>query len=406
MRIQFSIQIIVKHLYYIFYIILPVLGLTACTEEVERLDGGETSHSLCLTAEVAPFTSEDGTTRSKIDGTGFEVNDWIRLKVICPFVSSAEYTESTYSGSFDAFYLLKYNGGSWVPLQASDKCDITGSYTYSDAPSINNWAQAQQTPHVYMASTWTEEKNFRTATSGSGHVLQYSHVFHADQRDAKNYKASDLLWAQQYMQTGAWNVHLSFEHKMACLLIDIDDSGLHAPTPADPAADDEAPAPTPMPLTDATVVTIEGMPDIDQQEVIVGDYYAPKSKINSGNYCYRNRNSSLYEYNGRVIGIAVNLEQPYDGLSGNRAYAWPMTGNPNPAYDITFAHYIPNTGVYTAYKVPGSSNRQYRLIVPPCVLTTDAHIWIRDGERRFMMPLPHKTFREGELYNVKVTIKE
>lgn len=369
--------------------IILALLLAACSSSDVAKE--PVSHEFTLTTEVVPFRGETAATRSNMEGTGFENGDWIRLKIICPFVDTSEYGESTWGNSYDAFFLLKRQGGGWTYLTSDDHCDITGSYSYSGSPQIGSFYEAQQTPYVYMASTWTEEKNFKT--SGGTHVLQYCHVFHADQRKVEHYKASDLLWAQQYMQTGAWNVHLSFEHKMACIDFTIDDSQLTDPLTFSPS-----------PLTAADIyLTLEGMPDIDQQEIIVGDYYAEKSKINSaGNFNYKNKHSCNFEYNGRVIGIGVNVD------AANRSYAYPMTGNPNPAYTKTYsgAEIVPNTGTYTAYKDP-SNARHFRLIVPPCVLPEgqNARIWVRCGERRFMMPLERRDFHEGELYPVKVTIK-
>lgn len=362
--------------------IVILLVLAACSPE--EVDEKMVAHEFTLTTDIIPFKGET-TTRSSLEGTGFEDGDWIRLKIICPFVGSPEYGESTWGDSFDAFFLMKRSGGSWTYLTADDHCDINGSYSYSGSPQVGRFYEAQQTPYVYMASTWSEEKNFRTGANGNGHVLQYCHVFHADQRKAKNYKASDLLWAQQYMQTGSWNVHLNFEHKMACITFELDDSNLKDANGSD------------APLSGNVVLTLEGMPDIDQQEIVVGDYYAEKSKINSGSYNYKNKNSCSFDYNGRVIGIGVNVE------SAGRSYAYPMTGNPNPAYTKTFSgsEIIANTGTYTAYKV---DNTHYRLIVPPCTLEKKAEIWVRDGERRYMMKLERKEFHEGELYPVKVTL--
>lgn len=387
-----SINMRTTHLYIILG--ASLLG-AACSSD----DFGGTepvAHEFMLSSDVVPFRDSTGLpivsevlSRSKMDGTGFEDGDWIRLKIICPFVDSSEYGESTWGNSYDAFFLLKRAGG-WTYLTANDHCDITGSYSYSGSPQVGSFTEAQQTPYVYMASTWTEEKNFRSA-SGS-HVLQYCHVFHADQRKAEHYKASDLLWAQQYMQTGAWNVHLNFEHKMACIDFTIDDSQL------DPV------------LTEADIyLTLEGMPDIDQQEIIVGDYYAPRSKINS-RFGYREKNSALYAYNGRVIGIGVNDDSQKSTLDNarGRAVCIPMTGCPNPAYDKTYAdsEFVPNTGTYTAYKDPANA-RHFRLIVPPCELPEghNAQIWVRCGQRRFSMPLTRRQFREGELYPVTVNIK-
>lgn len=357
------------------YLFIALALLTACT--ADEVVSEQEVHEFTLTSEVKPFVGEDAVTRSKLDGTGFEDGDWIRLKIICPFVGSSEYGESTWGNSYDAFFLMKRSGGSWTYLTSEDHCDISGTYSYSGSPQVGSFTEAQQTPYVYMASTWSEEKNFKT--SGNAHVLQYCHVFHADQRKLEHYKASDLLWAQQYMQTGAWNVHLNFEHKMACITFVVDDSETVA-------------------LSNNAVLTLEGMPDIDQQEIVVGDYYAEKSKINSaGNFNYKNKSSCNFEYNGKVIGIGVNVD------AANRSYAYPMTGNPNPAYTTTFSgsKIVPNTGTYTAYKV---NNTHYRMIVPPCVLTNNAQIWVRDGERRYKMQLERKDFHEGELYPVKVKL--
>ncbi len=368
-----------KHI--VFIIVLALLAACSSDEIVQK---EQESHEFTLTTDVLPFKGEAAATRSNLEGTGFEDGDWIRLKIICPFVESSEYGESTWGNSYDAFFLLKRKGGAWTYLEGSgiynDHCDIDGDYRDSNSPQVGSFYEAQQTPYVYMASTWSEEKNFKT--SGGTHVLQYCHVFHADQRKTKHYKASDLLWAQQYMQTGAWNVHLNFEHKMACLTFEITDAD------GNPAS-----------LTDAAILTLEGMPDIDQQEIIVGDYYAERSKINSaGNFNYKNKHSCNFEHNGRVIGIGVNVD------AANRSYAYPMTGNPNPAYNKTFtgSEIVPNTGTYTAYK---EDNTHYRLIVPPCVLTEHAQIWVRDGERRYTMQLERTKFHEGELYPVKVTLK-
>lgn len=363
------------------YILMVSVLLAACSSD-EIIQMEQEAHEFTLTTDVLPFEGETSTTRSNLEGTGFEDGDWIRLKIICPFVSSSEYGESTWGNSYDAFFLLKRKDvSSWVPLDTADHCDINGTYNYGNSPQVGNFYEAQQTPYVYMASTWTEEKNFKSS-SGS-HVLQYCHVFHADQRKEKNYKASDLLWAQQYMQTGAWNVHLNFEHKMACLIFEIDDSQL-----IDANGDDA-------PLTDAAILTLEGMPDIDQQEVVVGDYYADASKVNS-NYGYRQKASCSYENNGKVLGIGVNVD------ADSRAKVAPMTGNPTPggAYSSVLSA-VPNTGTYMAYKV---DNTSYRLIVPPCVLTEHAQIWVRDGERRYKMPLDRLVFHEGELYHVEVKL--
>lgn len=373
---------------------MALVLLAACSSD-EVIQKEQEVHEFMLTTDVLPFKGETALTRSNLNGTGFENGDWIRLKIICPFVTSSEYGESTWGNSYDAFFLLKRKDGSWAYLDTDDHCDINGTYNYGTSPQVGSFYEAQQTPYVYMASTWTEEKNFKSS-SGS-HVLQYCHVFHADQRKPENYKASDLLWAQQYMQTGAWNVHLNFEHKMACITFVIDDSQL---TDASGNA---------APLSNEAILTLEGMPDIDQQEVVVGDYYANKSKINS-RFGYREKNRCDFDHNGKVIGIGVNKDNVNSPISDNMgcAVCVPMTGNPNPAFENnTSAEIIPNTGTYIAYKV---DNTHYRLIVPPCELKDaegnlkHAQIWIRDGERRYKMQLERTEFHEGELYTVKVKL--
>lgn len=354
---------------------MALLLLAACSSDEIVLRDEQESHAFTLTSDVLPFKGESTATRANLDGTGFEDGDWIRLKIICPFVTTSEYGESTWGNSYDAFFLLKRDGGVWTYLTSNDHCDITGSYSYSGSPQLGNFYEAQQTPYVYMASTWTEEKNFKS--SNGSHILQYCSVFHADQRKAKNYKASDLLWAQQYMQTGAWNVHLNFEHKMACITFTLDDSGL-------------------TPLTSNVVLTLEGMPDIDQQEVVVGDYYADASKINSS-FGYRQKASCSFGNNGKVLGIGVNDD------TADRAKVAPMTGNPVPGgANSSVLAAVPNTGTYTAYKV---DNTHFRMIVPPCVLSEHAQIWVRDGERRYKMQLERLEFHEGELYPVNVKLQ-
>lgn len=360
---------------------MALLLMAACSSD-EIVQTEQECHEFTLTSEVVPFKGETAMMRSNLNGTGFEDGDWIRLKIICPFVTSSEYGESTWGNSYDAFFLLKRSGGGWTYLTSADHCDITGSYSYSGSPQVGSFYEAQQTLYVYMASTWSEEKNFKSS-SGS-HILQYCHVFHADQRKVEHYKASDLLWAQQYMQTGAWNVHLSFEHKMACITFTLDDSGLDTP------------------LSSNVVLTLEGMPDIDQQEVVVGDYYADASKINSS-FGYRQKASCSFDNNGKVLGIGVNDD------AASRAKVAPMTGNPVPggAYTSLLSP-VPNTGTYTAYKVDNTAykvdNTHFRMIVPPCVLAENAQIWVRDGERRYKMQLERKEFHEGELYPVKVKL--
>lgn len=380
-----------KYSHYLY--ICSSLLFCACSNDLlEEL--AEQKQELTFETEVAPFEGETLTRAdgedARLQGTGFENGDWIRLKIICPYLTSTEYGETTYSNSYDGFYLLKRSGGSWTPLTSSDKCDINGTYSYSGSPNPASYYQAQQTPYVFMASTWSEEKSFR---SPAGEVIQYCHVFHADQSKPENYKASDLLWAQQFMQTGSWNVKLTFKHVMACIEFTIYDADV------------------PISISENAVLTLEHMPDIDQQEVVVGDYYALKSKVNS-RFGYREKNSCNYELNGSVIGIGVNDFNTISTLDSNkgRAFAYPMSGNNlHACADATYgkayteADVIPNTGIYKALK---TASKKYRLIVPPCVLTSNPEIWVRDGEHRYSLKWNQTTFVAGTLYTINVNLKD
>lgn len=336
---------------------------------------------LTITSEVVHFDGES-VTRVNPAGDNFVPGDLIRLKMVCPFSADAEYGESTWGNSTDAFFLLKWNGGGWgrVGKDFGDHFDITGTYSESNSPDIANFYQAQQTPYVYTAITWTEEKLFIARTGGTAEkpsnslIDQYSNVFHADQSKLENYLASDLLWAQTYMQTGCWNIHLSFMHKMACL--DLLFSGVT--------------------LSDKAVVTLENMPDIDQAEVVVGDYYALKSKINSS-YGYREKASCSYANHGKVIGVAeVN-----DQLA--HIVVHPFQGGPSTIGGVNDSYQgdvVPNTGTYTAYH----SGSTYRIIVPPCKLD-NVVVWVRDGEARYRCTLENPKFEEGKLYPMTLSLQ-
>ena len=314
---------------------------------------------LTFSTSVTGFDGEQ-MTRVNLAGNGFENGDKIKLKVICPFSSHTEFGETTYGNSFDAFWLLKWNEGEWATLTSADGYDINGDYSPSASPNVYDRFEAQQTPYVYTAQTWSEEQIFMAGNNTR--VEQYSNVFHANQTKEADYKASDLMWAQTIQQTGSYNVHLSFSHVMATLMVTIDDNG--------PGISDNA------------VLTLEGMPDIDQAEVIVGDYYAAKSKVNSNDYGYRSKHSCTKEQNGKVIGVAV----VNDAL--RNASAKPISE-------------IGCTGTYTAYN---AGQKCYRLIVPPCTLADKAVFWLRDGERRYSMTLDLTDFEQGRLYKITMQI--
>ena len=317
---------------------------------------------LSFTTSVEDYEGESRT-RTSIEGTAFEDGDKIKLKIICPFSSNTEFGESTYSGSFDGFWLLKWNDISkaWATLEASDGYDINGDYSPSASPDIYGRYLAQPTPYIFTAQTWSEEQIFM---AGGTRVEQYSNVFHADQSRMADYKASDLMWAQTIMQTGSYNVHLSFKHVMSALMVTV--------VPGEGKT-----------ISENAVLTLKGMPDIDQCEVIVGDYYAAKSKVNSNDYGYLNKHSCSVDENGKALGIAVISDT--DKKASHKAFA-----------DIA------QTATYTAYRVPDTQT--FRLIVPPCKLTNNATFWLRDGDKRYSATLSQKEFVAGKLYKVTVNI--
>ena len=180
-----------------------------------------------------------------------------------------------------------------------------------------------------------------------------------------------------------------FSHKVARLDITIDDSGL---------TQDVEGVPTPNPLSDQTHLTLEGMPDIDGAELVVGDYYADQCYENES-YNYREKASCSYENNGRVLGIEVLEETPT-----RRSSIAPITGCPTPGVaNSKVLTPVPNTATYTAYN---DRSHHYLLYVPPCVLDAKAVFWIRDGERRYSAPLSVTTFEEGKLYPVTVKLTD
>ena len=331
------------------------LLLAACSADSEGPNQPRTG-VLTLTSSIVPFEGE-AQTRTDLEGRSFVNGDKIKLKIICPFVSAEQIGETTYGNSADGLWLLTWSGGNWVNIEASDGVDVKGTYRPADGYNLFAQYEAQQTPYVYTASTWNENVLF---IANGTLYSKYSYIFHADQRDLDDYLKCDLLWAQSYMQTGSYNVHLSFNHVMACLKVTV--SGVT--------------------LSNKAVLTVEGMPDIDQREVVVGDYYAAASKINSG-YGYQQKCSCTYGENGKVLGVAVNDE------SAGRAVVKKMNGT-----EIT------NEGVYTAHRAEGS----FYLIVPPCTLSAKPVIWIRDGEQRYSYSLDQLTFEQGKQYRITINI--
>lgn len=367
----------------IIYTIGMVLLLAACSTDGDDSAAQSKMGRLQLTTSVNTFDGES-TTRTNVEGNAFAIGDRIKLKIICPYDEHTNFGETTYSNTADGFWLLKWSGSDWDLLTASDSVDMIAQYQYTGSYSLFSVYEAQQTPYVYTASTWNQNVFFM-APNAAGSALksfsQYSYIFQADQSYKKNYLDSDLLWAQTYMQTGSYNVHLSFEHVMACLKITVSGGGITAGN---------------------AVVTLEGMPDIDQREVVVGDYYAAKAKnvthANGSNYdySYKGKASCSKEDNGKVLGVAVIDDNQ------RKAIVYPMTGNPNPNDRAK----VPNTGVYRAYYDKETS--AYYLIVPPCELPDDgpkAKFWIREGVKRYSYELKRKTFEQGKLYPVNITLE-
>lgn len=330
-----------------------LLGAAAsCAQKETRPETG----CLNLTTSVVPFDG-DPATRANLAGDAFVNGERMKLKIICPYSNRTEFGETTYGDTQDAFWLLKWKDNNWTPITSADKVDVGQSYKYSSARGLTGHHEAQQTPYVYTASTWSE--NVRFMSNGS-YRSQYSYVFHADQSDLENYRRSDLLWAQTYMQTGAFNVHLAFNHVLSCLKITV--AGVT--------------------LSEKAVLTLEGMPDIDQQEIVVGDYYAARSKINAA-FGYKQKTSCSKENNGKVLGVAVISD------ASQLATVTPITGS---------------GGTYTAYR--DADTGTFYLIVPPCTQAPAPKIWIRDGEKRYSYTLETTTFEQGKQYPVNITLSE
>ncbi len=363
-------------IYHLLYIGLAMLMVACSSDDEQQTEQAlPKTGTLTITSSVNSFEGE-GVTRTNLAGDAFATGDWIKLKIICPYVSNTLIGETTWGGSADALWLLKWGGSAWTQLTSADQVDISSHYSYG-SNNVFGQFEAQQTPYVYTASTWNENVIFLAANSAGGssttRYSQYSYIFHADQSLEADYLKNDLLWAQTYMQTGSYDVHLSFNHMMACLKITL--SGVT--------------------FSGTPVVTLEGMPDIDQQEVVVGDYYAAASKVNT-KYGYQDKCSCQYANNGKVLGVAMVQE------STAKAIVNPLSGSPTDTY--TTGTTVSNTGVYTAYY--DSSSSAYYLIVPPCTLSANAVFMIRDGAKRYSYTLQRTVFEQGKQYPVNITLTE
>ena len=356
----------------------PIYGLSALLWALFSLGGcsdGEealplTSAPVQLLSSIEAFSGEEPATRVNAEGNAFQMGDRMRLKIICPFVTSTETGEGN-SYAFDAFWLNKWTGSGWTNLTEADGCDINGDGKLSRAYDVQSLYLSQATPYVFTASTWSQEVVFRTKENKT--VVQYQPVFRANQSTEANYLESDLLWAQTVMQTATDQVQLHFQHVMCALSITLEGFSLTA--------------------LDEVTLTVDGMPDIDGAEVIVGDYYAEKSKANSSNFGYKAKNHCDYAHNGQVLGIGVN------DYSQNKGYTQPMKGN------VTASTYsgglVPNTGSYTAWR---QTDNLFRLIVPPCELDARPVVWLRSGEQRWKSTLEQTRFEQGCLYKLKVSL--
>ncbi len=373
------------------------LALGSCDNEValEQTEKGTVTFdaSRDLQSDIVPFVEEGAPqTRANFEGDQFEVGDLIKIRIVAPFTSSTEWGEYTDGNSHDNFWILQWTGAhaNWRNVPGSKENGMAAGLKYGfdlngdfkATGSSNIWTLSQGTPYVFTASTWTEEVHSIVSTSGKpgGTVYTwFNSVFKADQRELSDYKSSDVLWAQQIMQTGPVNVHLSFEHKMSALCIDVSEyaSVLNG--------------------SDEVVVTVENMPDIDQQEVVVGNYYAGaikgkgSNRANDSQY-YRpdygdwQRTSCSKEENGTVLGISKIVES-------------------SKTVEKVKIEACPQTATYTAYK--GSDSKFY-LIIPPYKVPAGVTptIWLRQGTKRWSAPLTlptDRTFVPSTRYTVKLT---
>lgn len=367
--------------------VVAFLALSSCSQDHEAEQANKApltfDASQNLQSDIVPFT-EDGApqTRANFAGNQFETGDLIKIRIVAPFSPSTEWGEYTDGNTHDNFWILQWNGtnlngtgttASWGSISSNRHFDLNGDFRYSGSSGI--WTLAQNTPYVFTASTWTEEVQAQIPNN-NGKATTYTwfyNVFKADQRNIADYKSSDVLWAQQFMQTGTQNIRLSFEHKMSALCIDI--------SAFMPELDLTE-------VNDEIVVTLENMPDINQQEIIVGNYYA--GAIKSG---YRptfgdwQRTACTKDKNGKVLGISrINENQqkveqvPFSDLSQN--------------------------ATYTAYK---GSEGKYYLIVPPYTVPENVTptIWLRQGTKRWSAPLAlpeSRTFMPTVRYHVKMAL--
>lgn len=367
----------VNYLYkeFLGLLLFAVLIFSSCTKE-EKTPAVYDDGPVKITMDVTPFEGEVST-RTNVEGTGFEGGDKIRFKIICPNSSSHELGE-TWGSYYTITAPANLNNGAYF---------ITGTHgSY----------EAQATTYIYTAMNTTDNRIY---VVGDYRYSFPSSFFFADQSKLSQFKSSDVVWAQAVRQTGAREVHLNFKHKVAKLDITI--------------VDDKGELLEEGQLSNNLILTLEGMPDIDGAEIVVGDYYADQSIDSDYSFKYMHKASCSYENNGKVIGIEV-LD---DTNKRTRVYA--LTGNPYPAGgDYNSYNYakVPNTGTYRAYQ-DTSNKLHFTLYVPPCNLDPDgvdannegtnhAVMWLRDGTKRYKMVLNQKVFEEGVCYKLKMVVSK
>ncbi|MCI6251826.1 MAG: fimbrillin family protein [Bacteroidales bacterium] len=350
---------------------LTAAGMAGCADD--DAEGLPSDDGVTVKISLTPFEGEHAM-RTTTDGLNLEVGDKFRMKIICPH-TGAHQSGELWSSGFYEFTIDKFT------VDNSREIYISGGQAI----------ESQATTYVYTAQNTTARRIF---VVNDYRYNRPSNFFCADQSKLEHFKQSDVIWAQAVRQTGAKEVHLMFSHKVARLDITIDDSGL---------TQDVEGVPTSYPLSPRTHLTLEGMPDIDGAELVVGDYYADQCYENEI-YSYREKASCSYENNGRVLGIEVLEETLTEETPKRRSSIAPITGCPTPGGDNSkVLTPVPNTATYTAYN---DRPRHYLLYVPPCVLNAPAVFWIRDGERRYSAPLSVTTFEEGKLYPVTVKLTD
>ena len=357
-----------KNCIYILSLCVGVSLLNACSSDETTADDVQQLTAIRLTTDIVPMNG-DNQTRVNDEGTSFLPGDLIRLKMITPYVNMGETGSHTWSATQDNFYLLKWNSATadWDNKISDKGFDVDGNGSFGDnGPSLTYLPQ--QTPYVFTANTWSECVNYKIQSDVSR--VEYKNVFYADQSTQAHYRSSDLLWAQTIMQTGTDNVRLSFSHVMSCLQVTIDNQSGTS-------------------LTDP-VVTLEGVPDIDLGEVVVGNYYSQYDvnlavKYGSGAVSKITDKTE----NGKALGIASISS---DGTAMNLVRF---------TTDATTEGKVSNTGTYIGYKY---AENIYRFIVPPFT-GSDVTIWLRDGARRYESSLgANFTFSPSQCYKYTFTI--